>query len=89
MMVKDGFSKNKLARGESWNRSTLFYTYTALTTVDRTRQMHVIIEQSEQQALRLVRRETKHGCCFSLLDLQAKLSGKSVIAEMKKDGAIQ
>lgn len=50
--------------------------------------MHVIIEQSEYQALRLVR-ESKHGCRFSLLDLQAKLSGKSVIAEVKKDGAIQ
>ena len=28
--VKDGFSKNKLAGGESWNRSTLFDAFTAL-----------------------------------------------------------
>lgn len=44
MMVKDGFLKNKLARGESWNRSALFNAY---TTADGTRQMHVIIEQSD------------------------------------------
>lgn len=30
MMVKDGFSKNNLTRGESWKRSTLFDAYTAL-----------------------------------------------------------
>lgn len=47
MMVKDGFLKNKLARGESWNRSALFNAY---TTADGTRQMHVIIEQSDQRA---------------------------------------
>lgn len=40
------------------------------------RQMRAIIEPSEQQTL-------------GLGDLQAKLSGKSVIAEMKKDGAFQ
>lgn len=49
VMVKDDFAKNNLARGESWNRSTLFKACGALrsTTADRTRQMHVIMEQSE------------------------------------------
>lgn len=66
-MVKDDFSKNNLARGESWNRSTLLKAAVALksTTADRTRQMHVIMEQSEWPALRLLRRENKHGAALA------------------------
>lgn len=46
--------------------------------------MFVINEQSEEQALRPVRRDNMHGCCFRLSNVWA-----CVIAEMKKDGANQ
>lgn len=89
-MVKDGFSKNNLAKGESWNRNTLFNASSALRSNNgRQDETNACNYGAHWIARRTVRRESKHGCTLKVLDVEAKLSGKSVIAEMKKDGAFQ